>query len=211
MRIMGFDVSKTCTGWGFTDGHRWRYGSFRCPITRPFGVKTGALHAGYSARVFRWYEDKFWDVITINKPDMIGVEQPLPGNPTRQKMVLDGSAGFGAQAFKKVSVGITNIETDMMLKGLLAVLLSIADRKGIKTEFVASQSWRSEVGVPTAPKSVQNRSAWYKERAKMLCHSRDIEVRNGDEADGVCIALCMQMRHDPETAIKGTGLFRGVA
>lgn len=196
MRCMGLDVSKTATGWGMVTPEGSYGGSLRCPIKKPGDA--ASIDGAYSGEVAVWFSRSVHALLIKEKPDKVAIEQPLVGNTTFKKTIVDTSTEWAGKAIRKVDAGKTNLATVHVLHGLAFEACRLCVLLGIDCSFVASQTWRSTVGIGRAPKGVKNTSSWYKDAAKTLCKHLSIDVRSGDAAEGVCIALHLQKIHNRE-------------
>lgn len=194
MMVGALDISKTATGWAFSDGKAWHSGVLKCPIKKPFDA--GALHADYTGRVANWFDEAVWNLIGQHKPDVIAIEQPMPGSIEREKTVVDQQAQFAGQALRRIKVGNTNVDTTHFLHGLCVVATRICARRNIESAYIASQTWRPKLGIGHAPKhlSYSQKKSWYKARAREVCQLRSITISNSDQAEAVCIAIAYRAK-----------------
>lgn len=192
---MTFDVSKSATGWAVLADDWYDSGVLKCPVKKPFHVKQGSIDAMYSGRVERWFRQEVWQVVKLNDPDVIGIEQPMPGNIGREKQIEDMSSPAHARVFKRVKIGNTSFDVTHFLHGLAMVVCGVAAELDIPVEYIASQSWRSTCNIGHPPKSVEGsaRRTWLKNRAlEFASHRLGIAVTSNDEAEAVCMAHHMR-------------------
>ncbi|KZL17649.1 hypothetical protein PsAD2_02985 [Pseudovibrio axinellae] len=205
MRFLGLDVSKSCTGWGLYSPDEVDAGTLRCPIKPPFGLVRGKIDAAYSGRVGHWYCQNLDALLVKLKPDSIGVEQPLPGNPTRTKKVKEddqnslGDNRMEFQKVKEITVGGTSFDVVHFLNGLVMLSVKLAVQRNVPVVYVPSQSWRSTTGVGKPPKSSKTTpTTWYKNRAKELCSELGYPQKSGDAAEGLLIAFHLHLENSPQ-------------
>ncbi|GHB33874.1 hypothetical protein GCM10007094_23480 [Pseudovibrio japonicus] len=204
MRFLGLDVSKSCTGWGLYSPDEVDAGTLKCPIKPPFGLQRGKIDASYAGRVADWYAQEMDALIVKLRPDMVGIEQPLPGNSTREVLVADKTQGSLAddrmqfQKMKKAKVGGTSFDVTHFLHGLAIGAARIASRRSIPPLYVPSQTWRSSTGVGRAPKgSGSSATSWYKRKAKEICSHLGHPQKSGDAAEGLLIAYHLYLLNSP--------------
>ncbi len=205
----GLDISKSCTGWGVVGPNLKEAGAWRCPIKAPFHLKRGAIDATYAGDVSDWYSRQFASWLATYRPDVVAIEQPMPGNSSRSKTEVDTSSEWAGQSLKKVEVGGTSFDTTHFLHGLAMEAARICRARNIQTIYVASQTWRGQkgLGIGTPPKSVEpkDRSSWYKKKAKLYAKADGLDLKSGDAAEGFCIATYLRnQREQPH------GLFPGL-
>ncbi|MBO6755711.1 MAG: hypothetical protein JJ902_05260 [Roseibium sp.] len=197
MRYAGLDVSKSCTGWGLVTPSGAQAGTFRCPIHRPFNLPKGKLDATYAGKVGDWFFRQLDAWLCKMKPDIIAIEQPKPGNLTRNKTEVDYSGLFAGESLKTTKVGNTNFETSHMLQSLAFGAAAVCVRRGLEPRYVPVKTWRSTVGIKTAPANEKNPTAWYKKQAKTLVSAHGHDIKSGDAAEGLCIAFWLREQHAP--------------
>lgn len=204
MRFLGLDVSKSCTGWGLLSPGEVDAGTLRCPHKPPFTLKRGKIDAAYSGRVGHWYTQNLDALLVKLRPDVIGVEQPLPGNPSRKKKVKEddqnclGDTRLEFQKIKEITVGGTSFDVVHFMNGLVMLTVRLAVMRNIPVTYVPSQTWRSTTGVGVPPKSSKTTSTtWYKSRAKELCAQLGYPQKSGDAAEGLLIAYHLQLQNSP--------------
>lgn len=198
MIAMTFDVSKSATGWAVMDDDWYDSGVLKCPVKKPFHVKQGSIDAMYSGRVERWFRPEIWQLVKLHEPDVIGIEQPMPGNIGREKMVTRIGAG-GVQVAEKQKFGNTSFDTTHFLHGLAMVVCGICVEFDIPCEFIASQSWRStcNIGHPPKLENYDQRKKWLKNKAReFAAHRIGIDVISPDEAEALCMAHHLRMTLD---------------
>ncbi len=198
MRFGGLDVSKSATGWGIVGPGQVKAGTFRCPVKHPFELKAGALDAGYSGRVGVWFAQAIDAWLIEARPDEVAIEQPLPAIGPRKRAVIDTSSEWAGQAIKMEEVGGSNFAANHLLQGLAFEAARLCAMRGIPARYVSSQTWRSTFKIGQAPKDEKNTSGWYKRRAKSVCLANGLEVKSGDAAEGLCLALYLRKQYYPE-------------
>lgn len=217
MLCMGLDVSKAATGWAVTDGERWESGVLKCPVKRPFSLDKNEICPVYTGEVMQWYAVALTALLGAQEPDVIAIEKPMPGNSSRKKMVPNKNPGFAGPTMIAVDVGGTSIETTHFLHSLAAEAARVAFRANIRTRYIASQSWRSAVGVQwpkRKPKGStedeKKNTRHYKDEARRICALNKIAVTNDDQAEAACIALWLYNEECPVNRRAAEGLFAGL-
>ncbi len=205
MRFLGLDVSKTCTGWGLFSPDEVDAGTLRCPVKAPFGLKRGKIDAAYAGRVADWQAQELDALFVKLRPDVVGIEQPLPGNSSREVLVAEdqqASLGDDRMQFQKMTkkkVGGTSYDVTHFLHGLAIGAARIASKRNIPPLYVPSQTWRSKSGVGRAPKGAGSTSTtWYKSRAKEICFQLGYPQKSGDAAEGLLIAYYLYLENAPQ-------------
>lgn len=203
----GLDVSKTATGWGIVGSEIQEAGAFKCPVKKPFELARGQINAQYAGDVGHWFSKEVASWLSSYRPDVVAIEQPMPGNSQRTKTEIDTSSEWAGQSVKKVKVGGTSFDTTHFLHGLAFEAARLCRARNIEVVYVASQTWRGKegLGIGVAPKAEKDRSGWYKKQAKIYAKSFGMELTSGDAAEGFCIAVYLRNQRE-----RPHGLFPGL-
>lgn len=218
MIVAGLDISKSATGWAVTDGTVWQSGIWKCPIQKPEGLEIGRIDAVYTGAVADWLANQITAFLAANRPDYVGIEQPMPGNSSRMKPGKPKGFEMGDEIPVMASFGTTSFDVTHFLHGLCVVACRCCVRMNCEPLYIASQTWRSTVKIGRAPKqdviknkvatlSASQKRTWYKNAAKAVCARRGISVTGPDQAEAVCITLHMQEVLYRKTA--SANLFQG--
>lgn len=210
MIVAGFDISKSVTGFAVTDGNAWESGAWHCPIKKPDGLAQGRIDAGYTAAVADWFDRQVFAFLGAHNPDAVAIEQPIPGNATKQKTVVDATSQWAGQALRKQTVGGTAFDVTHFLHGLVVVACRVCARKNIPPYYIASQTWRSTSGVGRPPKGIaaSARRKWLKDEARRICKLRGIDVTGPDQAEACLLTLHLFSIMNPRIAAHSGELFR---
>jgi len=209
--VAAFDISKSATGYAVTDGKNWESGVWICPIKKPFELAAGKIEAGYAGRVGYWLEKHIIALLGEHRVSHAAIEQPMPGNSSREQRVLNPNADFAGQAFTTRTVGGTQFDVTHFLHGLAFGAAAILAKKNIPCRYVASQTWRPAVGIgrpPAKGMSYSQRRTWLKNEAKRICGLRGIPVTGADQAEACLIAVYLQGLLNPRLAGHAEDLFR---
>lgn len=209
--VSGLDISKSATGWAVTDGTAWESGVWKCPVKKPEGLEAGRIDAGYTGAVADWLSNQITAFLAANRPDHVGIEQPIPGNASRIKPQAAPGFDVGEAIAAPMSSGNTAFDVTHFLHGLCVVACRCCVRMNCTPHYVASQTWRSTMRIGRAPKqdlvgrkivtlSASQRRNWYKTAAKGVCAKRGIVVTGPDQAEAVCLTL-----HMMEVLARGSG------
>jgi hypothetical protein len=203
MIVAGLDISKSATGWAVTDGTAWESGVWKCPIAKPADLAVGRIDAAYTGAVADWLSIQITSFLAANRPDHVGIEQPMPGNSSRMKMGKPKGFEMGDDIPIMAAAGNTSFDVTHFLHGLCVIACRCCVRLNCQPLYVASQTWRSTVKIGRAPKqdviknkiatlSYSQRRTWYKNAAKAVCARRGIPIIGPDQAEAVCLTLHMQ-------------------
>lgn len=166
-----------------------------------FGTESDkAIDAVYEGKIGRAFEDYLEMWLRVNAIGRLGIEAPLPSNPTRTKTEIDLEADFAGKAVRKIKVAGASLASIYRIYGLSFIAVSVCARLNIPSILINQGTWRREFlgeGRPKDPKAA----------AKAMCKKLGIEIPNADAAEAAGGCWYLNVLLNPYATRRGDDLF----
>ncbi len=194
--LLGLDIATT-TGWALYEVHELRNhpqiscGSWKCkPERKGDHVDTCGKMAAHLVALHKSLRDRGLQI------DRVAIEAPLKVRVGAKRVIRDDMWASHTETTQA-----TNAATEFITPALHGAAIAILCAYKIPVDNVMSSTWRkSFIGVGRAPKEIQNKRKWWKDKvreaADLLGTDMGFNVPNMDASDavGVVFWLAAQVR-----------------